>query len=118
MTDDADVDAGAATPADGDRTANDDAPAADPTTAAAGDVTARYRETDAERRLVFDRDGRTAAVAQNREGYAMLKVRPAADGDELERYYGFDMALDHAAELLGVDAADLPVPDDAADMGM
>jgi hypothetical protein len=81
-------------------------------------VTARYYETDTERVLAFDRDGRTAAVAQNREGYAMLKVRPTADGDELERYYGFDMALDHAGELLGVNPHDLPVPDDAADMGM
>ncbi|AUV81481.1 hypothetical protein C2R22_07295 [Salinigranum rubrum] len=81
-------------------------------------VTARYYETNTERVLEFDRDGRTAAIAQNREGYAMLKVRPTADGDELERYYGFDMALDHAGELLGVDPRSLPVPDDAADMGM
>ncbi|WP_318570114.1 DUF7111 family protein [Salinigranum marinum] len=81
-------------------------------------VTARYYETDTERVLAFDRDGRTAAVAQNREGYAMLKIRPTADGDELERYYGFDMALDHAGELLGVNPHDLPVPDAAADMGM
>jgi hypothetical protein len=81
-------------------------------------VTARYYETDTERVLEFDRDGRSAAIAQNREGYAMLKVRPTADGDELERYYGFDMALDHAGELLGVDPRSLPVPDDAADMGM
>ncbi|MFW5934791.1 MAG: DUF7111 family protein, partial [Halolamina sp.] len=29
-----------------------------------------------------------------------------------------DMALDHAAELLGVGVDDLPVPDPAADMGM
>jgi hypothetical protein len=86
--------------------------------ATAGDVTARYYETDDERVLAFDRDSRTAAVAQNVEGYAMLKVRPTADGDELERYYGFDMALDHAAELLDVSPRDLPVPDDAADMGM
>jgi hypothetical protein len=81
-------------------------------------ITAEYHETDGERLLVFERDGATAAVAQNLEGYAMLKVRPSADGDELERYYGFDMALDHAAELLGVAANDLPVPEDAADMGM
>jgi hypothetical protein len=87
-------------------------------TATAEDITARYHETDGERLLTFERDGRTAAVAQNVEGYAMLKVRPTADGDELERYYGFDMALDHAAELLGVDPTDLPVPDAAADMGM
>ena len=81
-------------------------------------IVAHYRETDEERLLEFEADGRTAAVAQNVEGYAMLKVRTAADGDELERYYGFDMALDHAAELLGVSPSDLPVPEDAADMGM
>ena len=94
----------------------DDADAAE--TAEANGIVARYHVTDAERVLAFDRDGRTAAVAQNLEGYAMLKVRPTADGDELERYYGFDMALDHAAELLGVSPNDLPVPDAAADMGM
>lgn len=87
-------------------------------TAEADGVTARYYETDTERVLEFEADGRTAAIAQNVEGYAMLKVRPSADGDELERYYGFDMALDHAAELLGADPNDLPVPDAAADMGM
>ncbi|WP_254537522.1 DUF7111 family protein [Halomarina litorea] len=88
------------------------------TTATAGDVTATYYETDGERVLTFDREGRTAAIAQNLDGYAMLKVRPTPDGDELERYYGFDMALDHAAELLGVGVNDLPVPDAASDMGM
>ena len=87
-------------------------------TAESGAITAHYRETDGERLLEFETDGATAAVAQNIEGYAMLKVRPTADGDELERYYGFDMALDHAAELLGVTPNDLPVPEDAADMGM
>jgi hypothetical protein len=81
-------------------------------------VTARYYETEAERVLAFDGDGTSAAIAQNRDGYAMLKVRPTVDGDELERYYGFDMALDHAAELLGVNPHDLPIPEDAADMGM
>ena len=81
-------------------------------------ITARYYETDDERVLEFDGDGSTAAIAQNVEGYAMLKVRPSADGDELERYYGFDMALDHAAELLGVSPHDLPVPEAAEDMGM
>ncbi|PSQ07646.1 hypothetical protein BRC97_03055 [Halobacteriales archaeon QS_6_71_20] len=81
-------------------------------------IVATYEERETERLLTFERDGRTAAVAQNLEGYAMLKVRTAADGDELERYYGFDMALDHAAERLGVSVHDLPVPEDAADMGM
>ncbi|AZQ14188.1 hypothetical protein [Halorubrum sp. PV6] len=81
-------------------------------------VEARYEETDGERRLTFAAGGREATVAQNVDGYAMLKVRPGPTGDELERYYGFDMALDHAAELLGVAVADLPVPEPAADMGM
>lgn len=83
-----------------------------------GGVTARYHETDAERVLAFDGPGGTAAIAQNLEGYAMLKVRPGAEGDELERYYGFDMALDHVAELLGTTPRSLPVPDAADDMGM
>lgn len=87
-------------------------------TVTAGGITAEYRETDTERLLTFTADGRTATVAQNVEGYAMLKVRDGPDGDELERYYGFDMALDHAAELLGVSPHDLPVPDTAEDMGM
>ena len=81
-------------------------------------ITATYQETENERLLTFERDGRTAAIAQNIEGYAMLKVRPTPDGDELERYYGFDMALDHAGELLGVSPHDLPIPEPAADMGM
>jgi hypothetical protein len=81
-------------------------------------VTARYSETGGERVLTFERDGHTAALAQNSEGYAMVTVRRTADGDELEKYYGFDMALDHAAELLGVRVADLPVPEEASDMGM
>ncbi|ELZ07913.1 DUF7111 family protein [Natrialba aegyptia] len=91
-------------------------------------IRATYDETETERRLEFsvvtpDAEssagaGTTAAIAQNREGYAMLKVRPTADGDELERYYGFDMALDHVAELLEVSPGALPVPEAAADMGM
>lgn len=93
-------------------------PAMTETTVEDGDVTARYYHTDEERILAFERDGQTAAIAQNIEGYAMLKVRPAPNGDELERYYGFDMALDHAGELLGINPNDLPVPDTAADMGM
>ncbi len=81
-------------------------------------ITARYFETESERVLEFVSDGQTAAVVQNVEGYAMLKVRTGVDGDELERYYGFDMALDHAAELLGVAPHELPVPSPADDMGM
>lgn len=83
-----------------------------------GDLTARYYETDAERILLFEQNGQQAVIAQNIEGYAMLKVRDGPDGDELERYYGFEMALDHAAELLDVRPHDLPVPEPAVDMGM
>ncbi|MFB6165408.1 MAG: hypothetical protein ABEJ31_09650 [Haloarculaceae archaeon] len=104
---------------DGDDAEDEGEPAAgDATTAERDGISASYELTDTERLLGFERDGRTAAIAQNREGYAMLKVRPTADGDELERYYGFDMALDHAAELLGVSPGALPVPEAAADMGM
>ena len=87
-------------------------------TVEAGGITARYYETESERVLAFERGDRTAAVAQNREGYAMLKVRTGPSGDERERYYGFDMALDHAAELLGVAPHDLPIPEPAEDIGM
>jgi len=90
----------------------------DTTTTEANGIVADYEETDGERLLTFSLDGREATVAQNIDGYAMLKVRPGPTGDELERYYGFDMALDHAAELLGVGVNDLPIPDAAADMGM
>ena len=116
MTDE-EATSGDATP--GDATPGDATPGdATPAETTENGITARYRETDDERVLAFESDRATAAVAQNVEGYAMLKVRPSADGDELERYYGFDMALDHAAELLGVSPADLPVPERASDMGM
>lgn len=82
-----------------------------------GTISARYCESDAERVLEFACDGRRASIAQNREGYAMLIVRDGA-GEERERYYGLGMALDHAAELLGVAPEEVPVPDEAADMGM
>ena len=87
-------------------------------TAEAGAVLAEYYETETERVLSFEADGATAAVVQNRDGYAMLKVRTAPDGDELERYYGFDMALDHVGELLDTNPHRLPIPEPAADLGM
>ncbi|GAB3025303.1 DUF7111 family protein [Natronobiforma cellulositropha] len=80
-------------------------------------ITATYAETDRERVLAFEREGTAVEVAQNRDGYAMVAVRDAVEG-ELERYYGLDMALDHVGELLGVSPSSLPVPDAARDMGM
>lgn len=80
------------------------------------DLRAEYHETDTERVLEFERGDRQVQIAQNREGYAMVMVREG--GNKLERYYGFDMALDHTAELLGVAPNELPVPEQASDMGM
>lgn len=83
-------------------------------------ITAQYRETESERVLSFERErtGTTAAIAQNIDGYAMVMVRTSPTGDELQRYYGFDMALDHAAERLDVSMNELPIPENADDMGM
>ncbi len=82
------------------------------------DLTGRYEETDTERRIIFEANDQSVVVGQNLDGYAMLTVRTTVDGPELERYYGLDMALDHAAEVLGVDPTLLPVPEAGADMGM
>lgn len=87
-------------------------------TITAGEITATYFETDDERILAYEGKSATVAIAQNRAGYAMLKVRTSPDGDELERYYGFDMALDHAADRLETHPSELPIPDSATDMGM
>lgn len=81
-------------------------------------VEASYAESERERILQFDRGERRAVLTQPREGYGMVVVRRSLEGPELERYYGLEMALDHAAELLGVSPADLPVPEGGADMGM
>lgn len=82
------------------------------------EITARYEETEHERVLSFERDEKTAVLAQNTDGYAMITVRPSRTGEELERYYGFEMALDHAAERLDVTINELPIPEQASDMGM
>lgn len=87
-------------------------------TSAEHPVTARYSESDTERLIRFEHESRTAVIAQPKRGYAMISVRDSVNGDELERYYGFDMALDHAAELLGVSQASLPIPEEAADFGI
>ncbi|MDY6780053.1 MAG: hypothetical protein SV760_05840 [Halobacteria archaeon] len=71
-----------------------------------------YRETEDERVLEFD--GVTVSVTK--EGYGMLVV--SEEGEEVERYYGFEMALDHVAELLGVSPSELRVPEEADDMGI
>ncbi len=81
-------------------------------------ITATYHETEHERQVRYEIGSKTAVVAQPRSGYAMVTVRRTPDGDELERYYGFDMALDHVAELLGVHPATVPIPEAAEDFGI
>ncbi len=83
-----------------------------------GEITSSFRATESTYELVFESGANRAVLEQSRTGYAMITVAPDRDGPVLERYYGFDMALDHAAELLGVQPRNLPVPDDADVMGI
>lgn len=81
-------------------------------------VTIEYQETTDERRLVITHGQESVVIAQPTSGYGMLSVRVGREGDELERYYGFEMALDHAAEHLGIPLAKIDVPAEASDLGM
>ena len=81
-------------------------------------IDGRYEESERERRVVFEYDGQRVVLAQPTSGYAMVTVRAGEREVEQERYYGFDMAIDHAAELLGVDPSRLAVPEGASDLGM
>lgn len=80
------------------------------------EVEADYHETEDERVLDLRRDDRRVTVSVTKNGYGMLIV--SDETGELERYYGLDMALDHAAEVLGVHPTDFELPDEARDMGM
>ncbi|MDY7082026.1 MAG: hypothetical protein SXQ77_06390 [Halobacteria archaeon] len=81
-------------------------------------VETEYTETETERLLTLEKDDKTVTVSIAKDGYGMLIV--ADERGEVERYYGFDMALDHAAELLGVKMSELVsrIPGEADDMGM
>lgn len=81
-------------------------------------VTVGYEETDAERRLHVRHGDRTVVLVQPRSGYGMVIVRDPEGGRELERYYALDMALDHAAEILGIRPHEITVPEDATELGM
>jgi hypothetical protein len=76
----------------------------------------QYHETEDERVLELRRGDRRLTVSVTKNGYGMLIV--ADETGELERYYGLDMALDHAAEVLGVPPNELELPDEAREMGM
>ncbi len=80
------------------------------------EIETTYHETDDERVLELRRGDRRVTVSVTKNGYGMLIV--ADETGELERYYGFDMALDHAAEVLGVAPTEIDVPDEADGMGM
>jgi hypothetical protein len=80
------------------------------------EVETEYRETDEKRVLELRRGGERITVSVTKKGYGMLIV--ADETGELERYYGFDMALDHAAEALGVSPDKVQPPEEASDMGM
>lgn len=82
------------------------------------EIEARYFETETERIVRFSAGDAEATIAQNRSGYAMLAVRYGPDDEEVERYYGLDMALDHVGEILGVSPHELPIPNSASDLGI
>lgn len=81
------------------------------------DISVLYEETETERVLIYRAGMTEVEIALNRQGYGMLIVRTPEVG-EVERYYGFYMALDHAAEILNCEMGDLPVPDEAEDFGI
>lgn len=80
------------------------------------DVETDYHETDDERILELSRENKKVSVSVTKTGYGMLIV--ADETGELERYYGLDMALDHAAEVLSASPTEIDLPDEAREMGM
>ncbi len=79
-------------------------------------ITAQYESTPDEHRVIISHGGTRVTIAQNATGYAICSVRAA--GNELERYYALDMALDHAAEYLGVDPQSIELPEEATTLGI
>lgn len=76
----------------------------------------RYTEADGRRRVVWTDGDRAVELSAPLKGYGMLVV--AVDGEERERYYGLEMAVDHVAELLELPPHDVELPEEAEDMGM
>ena len=72
-----------------------------------------YHETPSERVLEF---GEEVKITITKDGYGMLIV--TKEGEEVERYYGIDMAVDHAAELVGEKPGNVELPEEARSMGM
>lgn len=80
------------------------------------DVT--YRMTDEYRILQYRYEDQIIVLTTPISGYSMVVVRRGPDGPAIEQYYSLTMAVEHAADLLGVQPADLDIPIDAADMGL
>lgn len=77
-----------------------------------------YGERDGERQLLIETDERAVVLSQPLKGYGMIVLSTVSEGTELERYYGLDMAIDHAAEFLRVPKRTISVPESAQDMGI
>lgn len=82
------------------------------------DVDSEYLETEDARVLIFHHEAQGISLMVPRNGYGMIHVRQHPDGAEIERYYGLEPALDHAAELLDIPPNAIRIPDQAADMGV
>jgi len=80
------------------------------------EVEIEYHETEDERVLELRHENKRVTVSVTKKGYGMLIV--ADETGELERYYGLDMALDHAVEVIGVSTQEIDLPEEARDMGM
>jgi len=80
------------------------------------EVEIEYHETEDERVLELRHENKRVTVSVTKKGYGMLIV--ADETGELERYYGLDMALDHAAEVIGVSTHEIDLPEEAREMGM
>ena len=80
------------------------------------EVEIEYHETEDERVLELRHENKRVTVSVTKKGYGMLIV--ADETGELERYYGLDMALDHAVEVIGVSTQEIDLPEEAREMGM
>ncbi len=79
-------------------------------------IETRYSENKSERILTLREDDTEVKLVTEKSGYGMVKL--LSDTEEVERYYGFEMALDHAAEIFGVSKSEISVPSESRDMGI
>lgn len=82
------------------------------------DVQVSYCEQAGHRQLRIASDAGAIDLLQPTTGYGMIVVSTVPDGTELERYYGLDMAIDHAADYLDIPVRAIAIPDAAKSMGI